>query len=418
MRAWIAYLVIATLCLNACRSPAPTAANPSSAEQPTPGLPPVLMLPDYPLSLAASPSTSASVWKQNLDTRIDVLTARSDAQTPTVLAMRASAVFLRFRAYGKGPDLDLAWELASRAAALDAQHVEAQLAYAAIAAYLHEFTQAELALSRIHELDPRRPELPMLRQQIAEALGHTRPDDPVNESLDVRERLLAGAQHCQQMGDLNCASAHFHQLQFLETDSSPLPLAWLHTQQGIALLRFGHPQAAIPFFRAALARLPEYYVAAEHLAECLGLTGAYVESAQLYEQVIANTAHPEYMAGFAGMLSEQGLSDQAEHWRERALRGYEQLLQRYPAAYADHAVGFYLEQGEADLAHRLATENRRLRADVGAELLLAQTAAATGDCKLAAASLAAADATGWRPPERAEVEQLVRGCGKSDPQSG
>lgn len=411
MKPLIGCVTLCGMLLVACSNPAPITPDRAQAEFVVGDTPAVLMLPNYPLSTADRPTTSGDVWRQNLNARIDVLAARPDAQSPTVLAMRASALFLRFRAYGHQADLELAWQLAQLAAQNDRQHVDAQLSLAAIAAYLHEFALAEEVLTRIEALDARRSEVPVLRQQIAEALGNASPNDQTSETLGARERLLAGAQRCQQMGDLDCASAHFHQLQFIELDSAPLPLAWLHTQQGIALLRFGHPQIAIRFFRAALDRLPEYYVATEHLAECLGLIGEYEESSTLYEQVITQTGHPEYMAGYAGMMQDQGRLEQSALWRERALHGYAQLLERFPAAYADHAVGFYLEQGQTQLAHQLATLNRRLRADVGAELLLAQTAAAIGDCELAARSLNAADATGWRPPERDEVQQAVSLCG-------
>lgn len=66
--------------------------------------------------------------------------------------------------------------------------------------------------------------------------------------------LVQRAGHCVDMGDLDCATQNYHQAQFVYSDSVPFPLAWLHTQQGIALLRFGHPEWALRFFDAALAR--------------------------------------------------------------------------------------------------------------------------------------------------------------------
>lgn len=70
------------------------------------------------------------------------------------------------------------------------------------------------------------------------------------------------------LGDLPGASFWHRSAQDFYRDVSPFHLAWLYTQQGIAILRHGDFKSAQPFFAAALARLPSYYLAAEHLAEC------------------------------------------------------------------------------------------------------------------------------------------------------
>jgi tetratricopeptide (TPR) repeat protein len=196
---------------------------------------------------------------------------------------------------------------------------------------------------------------------------------------------------------------------------SPVPLAWLHTQQGIAWLRFGDIERAQRFFEAAYQRLPQYYLAAEHLAETEFLLGRRERARELYLAVIAQTDHPEFHAALAEVEAELGDTDAAEVSLGRAREGYEALLARHPAAFADHAAAFHLEQDEAGRALELARINLNQRRDVMAWLLLAEAEHAAGNRRAACRALDQARRTGLNPPELRELEERLQRCARSGP---
>lgn len=408
----IALLVILGLAACAARSPSARngAASPTAADG-TPALPIVLALPNYPLRLQDRSTTDAGVYIGNLRARLAGLESRADRQQSSVLAQRASTHFLLHRIEGRPADLAVATRLAAAAVQSNPDEGAAWMIQAAVLAYLHRFEEANAALAEAERTSMPATEIAQLRRSIATALGEPPPaPDGAPVEISRPADAIERAHQCVELGDLQCASEHFHLAQFLDNDSSPFPLAWLHTQQGIALLRFGHPAAAIRFFEAALERLPGYYVAMEHLAECQGLVGNFAESRRWYEAVIDQTAHPEYMAGFAGMLEASGDHEAARQWRTRATVGYGRLLKEHPAAYAGHAIGFFIEHGQIATALTMARENLQIRQDVGSWLALAEAAAAAGACAESRDALARAMGTGWRPPELDAVQAAVRNC--------
>jgi tetratricopeptide (TPR) repeat protein len=355
-------------------------------------LPPQLYLPNYPLTLAARPTTSGASYLAHLQGRLQ----HSPSNATQAVAL-AGVRYQRYQILGNLQDLDAAFAGAKLQASAAGASDEAKLLWATLAAYMHEFDAAEQSLRGL-SADRAAP----LRQEIAIARGKAKSDSVLPTALaEGREYadLVARAGRCVDQGDLFCATQNFHQAQFLYSDVAPLPLAWLHTQQGIALLRFGHAKAAIPFFEAALERLPNYYLAAEHRAECLGLVGRIEEARAQYLSVIEQTGNPEYMAGLAAVEKAAGNATAAQSWQEQALLGYQKRLTAFPNAYAQHAVGFYLEAGQLARAHQLAEQNLALRQDVGSYVLRAEVASAEHAQKDFCTAYVNAKASGLNPPE-------------------
>ena len=391
------------LCLSACSYVAEKSQNPAL---PTPvALPLVLVMPNYPLSVQDRPTTDGKRFLANLQGRLAGLPAE---ETPHTRAVRAGVLYQQYQILGALKDLDAAYALARELSADPQTQDDVLLLDATIAAYMHEFERALSLLKRLAN--------PLLGNSLHAEITAARSQPPL---LDAPRQLTEGQEYaqlielghaCVDRGDLACASGRFHEAQFAYHDVAPLPLAWLHTQQGIALLRFGHPEQAIRFFRSALARLPGYYLALEHLAECLALTGQYAEGRAAYQQVIAQTDNPEFFAGLADLESRAGNRAAAEQLREKAKAGYELRLAKYPAAYAQHAVGFFLEIGELERALALAKDNLTLRQDASAYLLLAEVQLAQGDLKNACASIAPVRASGRNPPELHALENSLPGC--------
>jgi tetratricopeptide (TPR) repeat protein len=384
---------LTTLLLGACAQHAVMTSNSVSNTQ---LLPPELFLPNYPLTVALRPTTSGASYLAHLQGRL-----QRSATTPAQAVALAGVRYQRYQILGNLQDLDTAFAQAKAQASAANASDEAKLLWATMAAYMHEFDAAEQALS---SLSP--DKTAALRLEIATARGKVKSDSQLPSALaEGREYadLVARAGRCVDQGDLFCATQNFHQAQFLYSDVAPLPLAWLHTQQGIALLRFGHAKEAIPFFEAALERLPNYYLAAEHRAESLGRVGRFDEARAQYLTVIQQTGNPEYMAGLAAMEKAAGNASTAQSWQDQATLGYQKRLEAFPNAYAQHAVGFYLQAGMLPIAHQLAVQNLKLRQDVGSYVLRAQVATAERLGKDFCDAYANAKSSGLNPPELAAL---------------
>jgi tetratricopeptide (TPR) repeat protein len=211
-------------------------------------------------------------------------------------------------------------------------------------------------------------------------------------------------------GDLEGASHWYRTAQDFYHDVDPLPLAWLYSQQGIALLRHGRYDLAKPFFEAAYQRLPDYFLASEHLAECEAQLGNIDRARELYRAVIAQTGNPEFIAALADLEQQAGNPDAAAAARKAAEVGYRALLDRQRAAYAQHAAEFLLDIGKADEALLLARDNLALRKDIGSLILMVKAAAAGGQHAEACAAAAQARATGLEPPELGEIAEIENSC--------
>lgn len=359
-----------------------------------------------PLSPAERPSTSAEIYLGNLDSRIAVLSARPDASSRSLLAR---LLLQRHRILGRLDDIEAALALLAQPEALDVAGLTTR---AAIHMALHDFAAAEAALVRAEQIDGGDPALPILRRDLAVARGDQAflqqevavAAQPV---ADVHE-LAHRADLLVNLGQLDLAMVWYRTAQDLHGDVDPWMLAWLQTQQGIALLRHERIAEARIYFETAYARLPQYYLAAEHLAECEMLLGNHDRARDLLAVVIAQTGNPEFHAMLAELEDRAGHADAAQSARARASAAYESLLARHPAAYAAHAAEFFLEIGQIDRARELALSNLTRRADWQAHLLAAQVALAAGENANACEQFQAAASQPLSPPEidafRAQLE--------------
>ncbi len=362
-----------------------------------PELPMVLALPNYPLSLQDRPTSDGAAYLKQLDARLANL---PKADTTHSRAVRAGVLFQRYQALGAMVDLDSAYVLAQALNASKESDADALLLAATIDSYMHEFDTALALLERLNDANAGAA----LRVEIAYARGlaplpaRTLPNAPLTTGKEYAE-LVKLANDCVDRGELACASDYFHQAQFVYADVAPMPLAWLHTQQGIALLRFDQPEQAIRFFRSALTRLPNYSLALEHLAQCLVRLGQFDEARAIYLKLIEQTKNPDDMAGLAVLENKQGNTAAAQKWLIRAKIRYAERLKAFPATYAQHAVKFYLLIAESAEAERLAQLNFALRKDAIAYITLAEVRFAAGNKGAACELLAPVIASGRRPPE-------------------
>ncbi|MBK9656175.1 MAG: tetratricopeptide repeat protein [Rhodanobacteraceae bacterium] len=369
----------------------------------------------YPLTPEQRATTSAGIYLGNLNARIEVLDAQLQrAGDASVRGNLAGALLLRFRILGRLTDGERALELAAAAAAAAPEIPELHLVNAAALSAFHRFSVAEQALMQAQTAGAAEQNLKSVRRDLWMAQGHydrlredfEHSDEPVADFYELAHR----ADLRLMQGDLDGASRWYRTAQDFYQDVDPLPLAWLYSQQGIALLRHGHYAQARTFFAAAHQRLPEYYLATEHLAECDTQLGQLDQARQLYQAVIRQTQNPEFMAALADLEDRAGNSAAAATARQNARAGYDALLARHRAAYAQHAAEFLLDIGEHDEALALARENLKLRQDIGSLILLARSAEAAGAHDEACAAATRAQATGLKPPELEEIAPLSLSC--------
>lgn len=368
----------------------------------------------YPATLERLTTTEGKSYLQNLDARIESL-EQIVGDSPMTAHATALAVNLyhRYRILGKVADAERALDVIAQAVAAHPNNASARQVHAAILVGFHRFDQALGELEAISNGRASRSSR-ILETEINLALGRY---DQVSELFDRRlkpvtnfhESVLLGNLGIMH-GDLSGASMQFLRAQQIYSDSSPFQLAWLYTQQGIALLRFGDFAAARPFFEAALQRVPDYYLAAEHLAECEFELGELDAARARYQSVIEQTEHPEFIGALAAVEAEAGNATRALQLQAEATAAWEALLMRHRAAFADHAAGFYLETDQAAKALELTRYNLEIRRDVLSLLLHAEAAEANSLADQACSTLEEAVATGLKPPEMREAASIAERC--------
>jgi hypothetical protein len=406
MKGTVLSAVVATLLLAGCAT---------TRDAASPAAPLAAPDPVWPLDTQAYRTTSAAIYLGNLDARIEELrrlvAERDRNEHRTALA---GSLYHRYRVVGRLEDAEEALRLLDAAVAAEPEVTEHRLLRAVVLGGFHRFADAladleaaeaaglprEAAHKARRELQLALGDYAPLREEFARALELSPEFDELAHRADLR--LL--------QGEPAAAEFLFRAAQAQFRDVNPVPLAWLHVQQGIAYLRHGRVDEARRFFAAAHARLPQYYLATEHLAECEARLGNHAAARELYRAVIAQTGNPEFVAALAGVERAAGDDAEATRLEAEALKGYEALLARHPAAFGQHAAEFLIQIGQAERADALARQNLALRRDVGSWILAAQTAEAVGDLPRACAARDRAVETSMRPPELAKLDGLAARC--------
>jgi Flp pilus assembly protein TadD len=109
--------------------------------------------------------------------------------------------------------------------------------------------------------------------------------------------------------------------------------------------------------------VPAHAPAGGHLADIDAALGHQEAAVERLRRLTRTSDDPHYAASLARVLRSAGRLEEAEKWRVTAAAGFRRLVARHPAAYAHHAVDFWLGVGD-DLseAHRLREIDRASRA--------------------------------------------------------
>ena len=375
-------LIISLAATAACRSrrsPQATTASAttSPAAQPArePPLPPLV-------------ATSAAIAINNLDGQIEMLEKRS-AERSTRQSL-IELLLSRGQFLGRIADYERAAEVAET---LVAEKPNDPLGYESRASTRSTFHLFDAALADLAEAEKLGAPSKRLRSARAAIYAATwRLDEaaalqPLDETT-ARTMELAGAGLLfGEMGDDARAQRLIARARDEYPDVSPFPLAWMDAQEGSLLERHGELGKARAHYVRAVTLLPPYARAASHLA---GLSSAE-EAIALLEPVTARSDDPEVLVQLYEAHKRANRPEDAERRLNAAIARYDELLAKYPAAFADHAAVMWLVCGrKPERALELARRNLAVRRTPEAyELLLGAAAAAKDEASVCADARAA-----------------------------
>ena len=320
-----------------------------------------------PKSEAALPTTRADIYLANMDGEIEELTRVTrgkTAPTPDLLLLSATH-HTRGRFRG---DLD---EIQEGITALDGcvrvepENATCWLMRAEQEQSLHRFGLARSDLDRAKSLGVPPPKTAGLEADLdwnagrydlaIPAIRRLRLDKPSTGTW-IRE-----AQLDHDLGLEDDADRAYVAAEDAIVDTGPLVVAHLDMQRGMQKEQTGKLDEAVVFFRAAVARIPVYVAALEHLAEALHMQGHDEEATRIYESVVKLSDDPEFAHALGDLYALHGKPAEAKALQAKATQGYEALLAKYPEAMYWHASEFYLAIGDAPRAVTLLEKNVLLR---------------------------------------------------------
>jgi tetratricopeptide (TPR) repeat protein len=290
---------------------------------------------------------------------------------------------------GRIADYERAQRLAEQVVKAAPQDAWSYVLRAQTRSIFHDFEGAQADLDQAVKLRGGNRELRLIVEQrrisiltalgkLDEALAQSRKLAQANPDLT---NLGAEANLLASQGDTAQAEALFIEAQKHFPDVSPFPVAWLYFQEGLMWESAGDLQRAHELYAAAHERLPAYAPAVAHLATVEAAQAQREHAIALLRTLVNAADDPEYSGQLAALLADSGQSAQAEPLRASARTRYQELLARYPRAFASHAARFYLSAGgEGDLqaAAQWAERNLKERPTPEAYSLAVEVLAKTG----------------------------------------
>ena len=339
-------------------------------------------------------TTSPAIALGALDDRIAALERLfpGNANQNGLRAQLIPMLISRARFLGKLDDYGRALDHAEALVQAAPKDTASYVARAQILASLHRFAAAEADLDQAVALGAIAGDFVMQRIQLAQARGQL--DEAVKDAQNLVDKypnftnLIALAVIHGQRGEISAAENGFRAALAAWRDDSPFNLTWMCFQWGFLYEQNSMPSRARYLYEIAHAHLPQYAEATGHLAGLLAQSGETARARQLLDGLVTSSNDPEYVGQLAEIESKLGNSEHAAQLVTQASARFEDLLARFPEAFADHAARYFLAAGNNPTrAFELAKRNLVVRQTAAAHTLALESAlrlgASTEACSLA-----------------------------------
>ncbi len=286
-------------------------------------------------------------------------------------------LMLRGHIVGRIADMERAVDVAQHLARVFPTEGLALLTRARSRACLHRFAEALEDVDRAEELGVTGSELDAERAAILQAIGRIDEAYTICSAAVKQHRTFesvgAMAVLFAQVGSVDRAERYFEESRSRFRGVSPFGLAQLAFQEAHMWMAQRDFTRARNWLLEALYRVPAYAPAEGHLAEVDAELGDTDRAIARLRRLAGESDDPDYAAQLARILGETGRSGEAARLRASVAARYDLLLERHPAAFADHAAEFHLSiGGDPQRALRLAWLNAGIRGTPRAYVLVAR----------------------------------------------
>ena len=258
--------------------------------------------------------------------------------------------------------LDLLIEQLAR---IDVEPMRIALIQAQVASTTHRFAEARSYLQEARLYGPLPAAANRLLLSIDQACG-----DRLDAVLETRRQMAAESGRLEDLVPLGALLADLREFDEADRiyqralrvydDVSPFAVAWVCFQLGVLwgeLVPESQPSRAEKWYRQAIDYVPGHVKARVHLSE-IHLEQRMIGDAEALLIPVLASGDPEVDWRLSDVMVAQGKTLERKAYLERAVRGFEALLDKHLLAFADHGAEFFSGSGDdPDRAFQLARIN-------------------------------------------------------------
>jgi tetratricopeptide (TPR) repeat protein len=295
-----------------------------------------------------------------------------------------------------------------------ADEIRTALIHAQVASMGHRFAEARDYLAQAEIDGAPQADVNRLMLSIDQACG-TR----LESVLEARRKMAAESRRLEDLVPLGGLLADLREFEEADTiyrralsgyrDVSPFAVAWVCFQLGALwgeLVPEPQSERAARWYQKAIEYLPCYVKARVHLSEIYLRSGKARDAEALLAPAVSS-GDPEVNWRLADVLAAMERPEEAEAQMQAARSGFENLLDKYLLAFADHGAEFYSGSGnDAGRAFELASVNLVNRPTLRAFEQAYEAAVAAGESGRAAKIVAAGEER-WGAAQAFKLSKLA-----------